>query len=92
MLKRAFTEHPASVGESYWRHLGAALGFGVKMFLSGLACMVHAVFPFLFVRTGRNCIIDLHDRLVVNRCRNADAQDAALPAMENPAPELRAAE
>ncbi len=79
MIKRAFTEHPASVGESYFQHMGMAFGFGAKMMFGGLACLAHAVFPFLFVRTGRKCIEDLHDRMVAHRDRRGS--DVALSAM-----------
>lgn len=60
MLKRAFTEHPASVDESYGQHLGVAGWYGMKMVGAGLACLVHAVFPFLFVSTGSATINRLH--------------------------------
>ncbi len=53
---RAFTEHPASVGESYWQHLAFALGFAGKLMLAGLAALVHALLPFLF-RTTASCMI-----------------------------------
>jgi len=66
-LIRAFTGHPASVGESYAEHLFRALYFGVRMVFAGLACVVHGVLPFLFVRTGSRAIAELNDRMVVNR-------------------------
>ena len=66
-LIRAFTEHPASVGESYFEHLFRAVGFGTRMVCAGLACLVHAVLPFLFVRTGSRTIAELNDRMVINR-------------------------
>lgn len=66
---RAFTEHPASVGESYGEHMGQALCFGTRMVCAGLACLVHAVLPFLFVRTGSRAIAELNDRMVRNRRR-----------------------
>ena len=66
-LIRAFTEHPASVGESYAEHLLRALCFGTRMVFAGLACLVHGVLPFLFVRTGSRAIAELNDRMVVNR-------------------------
>ena len=64
---RAFTEHPASVGESYLQHLGRAVCFGSRMLFAGLACLVHGVLPFLFVRTGSQTISELNDRMTVNR-------------------------
>ena len=66
-LRRLFTEHPASVGESYWAHLFRATWFGSRMLLAGVACLVHAIFPFLFVKTGSNAIAELHTAMVTGR-------------------------
>jgi hypothetical protein len=66
-LIRPFTEHPASVGESYLQHLGRAVGFGARMMFAGVACVVHGVLPFLFVRTGSRAISELNERMVLNR-------------------------
>jgi hypothetical protein len=66
-LIRSFTEHPASVGESYSEHLFRAVYFGTRMVFAGVACLVHGVLPFLFVRTGSRAIAELNDRMVVNR-------------------------
>lgn len=64
---RSFTEHPASVGETYGQHLRHASGFGLRMILGGCACLVHGLLPFLFVKTGSRQINSLHDRMVTNR-------------------------
>ena len=69
MLKDAFTAHPAAVNETYGEHLASATGFGLTMIVSGLACLVHGVLPFLFVKTGSHAITALHDRMVTNRVR-----------------------
>ena len=66
-LIRAFTEHPASVGESYGEHLFRAVCFGTRMMGAGLACVLHGVLPFLFVRTGSRTISELNERMVLNR-------------------------
>ena len=83
MLHRLFTEHPASVNETYFEHMAAAGWIFGKMTLGAMACLVHAIFPFLFVKTGSRIITDLHDRMVINRVRNqapaaptASAKDA----------------
>lgn len=80
-LRRLFSEHPASVGETYLQHLARASSFGFRMVGAGLCCLVHGLLPFLFVRTGSQAVTELHDRMVVNRSR--------LPAAK-PAPALRA--
>jgi hypothetical protein len=66
-LQHLFTEHPASVGETYWGHLLRASWFGGKMLLAAGACFVHAIFPFLFVKTGSQAITQLHAAMVANR-------------------------
>ncbi|WP_420547312.1 DUF6356 family protein [Curvivirga sp.] len=67
MLKNLFTEHPASVGESYFQHMGVALSFTSSLAFATFACLMHAFFPFLFVKTGSLKITELHDRMVANR-------------------------
>ena len=69
MIERYFIEHPRSVGESYAEHLQAAGSFGATMIVAGLACLVHAIVPGLFIKTGSSAIVRLHDRMIVNRSR-----------------------
>ena len=69
--QRAFTEHPASVGESYGEHMAAAGGFGRDLVLAGFACLVHALLPFLFERTASAAVTDLHERMVRHRARRS---------------------
>jgi hypothetical protein len=80
MARWSFTAHPASVGETYWQHFATALSFGTTMLAAGLACLLHAVFPFLFVRTGSTAITHLHQRMVVSRSRVATTPTPAAPA------------
>jgi len=68
-LTRAFTAHPASVGESYTQHLRMASGFALRLLGAACACLVHALLPFLFERTGSRCISELHERMVTSRTR-----------------------
>ena len=77
-LQRLFTEHPASVGESYWGHLLHASWFAGKMLLGAGACFVHAIFPFLFVKTGSQTITELHAAMVTHRV--AKPQEVGLAA------------
>lgn len=64
---KLFTEHPASVGETYGEHFVMASSFAVRMILGGFACLIHGFLPFLFVRTGSSEISSLHAAMVVNR-------------------------
>ena len=67
MFNRLFLDHPRSVGESYLEHQRHAFGFGISLLGAALACLVHALVPGLFVRTGSDTIKRLHERMVVNR-------------------------
>ncbi|MEM7077175.1 MAG: DUF6356 family protein [Pseudomonadota bacterium] len=51
-LANLFTDHPHSVGESYFQHLRSALGFAGQFALCALQCGVHAVLPFCFTRSA----------------------------------------
>jgi hypothetical protein len=70
MFRRLFTEHPHSVNETYFEHLLMACSFSYRLVGAGFACLVHALFPFLFVKTGSRMIDVLHDEMVRNRVRN----------------------
>ena len=37
------------------------------MVFAGIACLVHAVLPFLFVRTGSQAIAELNERMILKR-------------------------
>ncbi len=67
MMKILFCDHPASVNETYGEHLVVASGFALRLMAGGLACLVHALLPFLFVKTGSAIIEELHERMAVNR-------------------------
>lgn len=66
-IRKLFMDHPASVGETYAEHLMMATGFAVSLFAAGVAVLVHAFLPFLFVDTGSRMIEGLHGRMIVNR-------------------------
>ncbi len=57
-----FTKHPQSIGETYLQHLCFASLFGIKMVAGGLACMIHAIFPFVFQNTGSRMAIKLSEK------------------------------
>ena len=79
-MKNLFTDHPTTVGETYTQHFAHAGGFGVRMVFAGLACIIHAVLPFLFVKTGSNALTVLHDRMVTNRHNLTTPNEAARTA------------
>ena len=69
LIRRLFLAHPRSVGETYFEHLIVATTFAARMLLGGLACLVHAIFPFLCTATGSRIIQELNERMVTHRRR-----------------------
>ncbi len=73
MITRLFTEHPATVGESYFEHLLFALRVGSMMILCGIACLIHSIFPFVFETTASDFIRRMHKKLKTRSATGADA-------------------
>ncbi len=63
MADNPLTRHLDEVGESYGAHMVHASHFGLRMVAGGLACMVHAVLPFMFSTTGSDVIRKLHGKM-----------------------------
>ena len=68
MSHNPLTRHLDETGEAYGEHCGKAAGFGFRMIGGGLACLVHAIFPFLLEKTGSDTVRRLHGTL----CKRAD--------------------
>jgi hypothetical protein len=60
MAENPLTRHLEEVGESYGEHFATAGAFGLRMIGGGLACLVHAAFPFWFQHKGSETIRRLH--------------------------------
>jgi hypothetical protein len=66
-MRKLFTEHPLSVGETYGGHCVSACGFGLRLIWAGLACCLHGFLPFLCVTTGSRTVKRLYERMVLQR-------------------------
>lgn len=69
MWRRLFLDHPRTIGESYIAHMRCAASFGLRMIGGGLACLVHALVPGWFTRTGSETICCLHDEMAKRRAK-----------------------
>lgn len=58
-MRNIFTEHPHSIGETYLQHFIFASRFALGMIIGGLACLLHAIFPFVFKNTGSNYLLSM---------------------------------
>ncbi len=68
MSNKPLFRHLDEIGEGYAEHGGHAAAFGLRMIGGGLACLVHAILPPLFERTGSDTVRSLHATL----CKRAD--------------------
>ncbi|MDG2260976.1 MAG: DUF6356 family protein [Actinomycetota bacterium] len=59
-IRRAFTEHPASVGETYGQHMRVAVHFAKECSLAAGAAAVHAVVPAVCRTSASDRIKKLH--------------------------------
>ncbi|WP_114519899.1 DUF6356 family protein [Altererythrobacter sp. ZODW24] len=64
---RIFTDHPKAIGETYGQHFAHATGFGLSMIAGGLACIAHALFPWVCLTTGSDTIRRLYRSMVTGR-------------------------
>lgn len=66
-----FTKHPNSIGETYFEHFFFASITGAKLTFGGIACIIHAIFPFLFQTTGsqmaKKMVEDINRRQLYNQ-------------------------
>ncbi|MGA2022032.1 MAG: DUF6356 family protein [Candidatus Sulfotelmatobacter sp.] len=69
ILKVLFTDHPASVGETYLEHARHAAAFGAAMLVGSFACFLHALIPALCTTTASRLVARLHWSMIVNRSR-----------------------
>ena len=67
LLHRWFAAHPRSVGETYAEHFGIAVRFGLALVSAGIACLLHALVPALFERTGSRTVKRLYGEMTARQ-------------------------
>jgi len=67
LIIKLFCDHPTSVGETYGDHFLCANHFAWRLLFAGCVCLVHSIFPFLFVKTASRQVENLHEVMVANR-------------------------
>ncbi len=67
-----FTEHPRSVGETYWQHMAFAFRFSAKCFMAAFYASIHALFPFLCTKSASKIILQLAHKIGPNRIQQDD--------------------
>jgi hypothetical protein len=62
-IRQQFTEHPASVGETYGEHFKVAAGFAGSLAIAAVAAAVHAVVPSRCTKTASKRIVAMHEQM-----------------------------
>lgn len=62
-MSNPFTNHPKEVGLGYFGHLIFALGVVGKLFFATIACLEHALLPFLFTNTTSGVVKELYSKI-----------------------------
>ena len=73
-IRGKFTEHPSSVGETYFEHMAFAAGMSRKLLRAAYCCAVHALMPWRHCTSGSEAIKEMH--ALVTAGARADAGDA----------------
>ena len=60
-MKNLFTEHPHSVGETYFEHMRCAMKFHYTLLKLSMCALIHAIFPFLCETTASDGIKELNN-------------------------------
>jgi len=60
-IKQKFTEHPASVDETYLEHMAVSAGISRQLFRAALCAAIHSLFPWKHCTTASTKIKELHE-------------------------------
>lgn len=84
-IRQHFTEHPASVGESYGEHFRVAAGFAGSLAVAAMAAAVHAVVPSRCSKTASKRIIAMHEQMTTGaRAGNVESVSDHQPGKNRP--------
>lgn len=78
MIDRLFLDHLHEIAETYREHGGHAIYIAFRLIFSGLACLIHALVPGLFVHTASHAVRDI-DALMARRASAAQNRLAVNP-------------
>ncbi len=78
MIDRLFLDHLHEIAETYREHGGHATYIAFTLIFSGLACLIHALVPGLFVHTASHAVRDI-DALMARRASAAQNRLAVNP-------------
>ena len=62
-ISEKITDHPASVGQTYFEHFKFAVKVSASLLKAFSACLIHAIYPPVHKNTASATIAELHNRI-----------------------------
>ena len=62
-ISEKITDHPASVGQTYFEHFKFAVKDSTSLLKAFSACLIHAIYPPVHKNTASATIAELHNRI-----------------------------
>ncbi|MEM1048972.1 MAG: DUF6356 family protein [Pseudomonadota bacterium] len=81
-LKKLMTDHPNSVGETYFSHMAFALVMAGRMALAAGALLVHAFLPFLFVTAGIRLLARMNHAIQHRGASNEETRNVPVGSLQ----------
>ena len=75
-IKARFTEHPASVGETYGEHFKVATHFSVELAKASVAAAFHALYPCACRTSASDKVKVLHTEMTTGARADLPAEPA----------------
>ena len=75
-VSEQFNAHPNDYDQTYLQHMSDAMEYGMTSCISGAVFMTHAVFPFLFEKTGSDMINNLNSKIEKKKAEHAAKENA----------------
>jgi hypothetical protein len=66
-VAKFFMDHPAAVGESYFKHMKFALRFSGRLFRASLAAFAHGFVPGVCETTASEAVFAMNDEIRARR-------------------------
>ena len=62
-MKNFFTNHPNSIGETYFQHFLKSMSFGIKLIFIGFCAFIHDVLPWCYENSVSDYVYKLNQTL-----------------------------
>lgn len=67
-MTNLFLDHPQSVCLTYYDHFKLSMKFSYKFGIASLKAFIHAIFPFMFIKSTTQIVSDIENQLKTNKC------------------------